>query len=39
MAEDVSELLSAWGDGDQRGLDRFTPIVYGELRRLARIAT
>ncbi len=35
MAEDVSELLRAWSDGDQRALDGLTPIVYAELRRLA----
>ena len=33
---DVSEFLRAWSDGDQRALDRLTPIVYDELRRLAR---
>ena len=29
-------LLRAWSDGDRRALDRLTPIVYDELRRLAR---
>jgi RNA polymerase sigma-70 factor (ECF subfamily) len=33
---DVSILLRAWGDGDQHALDQLTPIVYDELRRLAR---
>ncbi len=33
--EDVSELLRAWSDGDQRALDALTPVVYAELRRLA----
>jgi RNA polymerase sigma-70 factor (ECF subfamily) len=33
--EDVSLLLRAWSDGDQSALDKLTPIVYGELRRLA----
>src|SRR5271163_3868743 len=33
---DVSQLLRAWSDGDQNALDRLTPIVYDELRRLAR---
>jgi len=33
---DVSAILRAWSDGDQRALDRLTPIVYDELRRLAR---
>src|SRR6185369_15683106 len=31
----VSHLLRAWSAGDQRALDRLTPIVYAELRRLA----
>jgi RNA polymerase sigma factor (TIGR02999 family) len=29
-------LLRAWGAGDRNALDRLTPIVYQELRRLAR---
>jgi RNA polymerase sigma-70 factor, ECF subfamily len=29
-------LLRAWSDGDRGALDRLTPIVYNELRRLAR---
>ena len=33
---DVSEILRAWSDGDQDALDKLTPIVYDELRRLAR---
>ncbi len=33
--EDVSKLLRAWSDGDQRALEGLTPIVYAELRRLA----
>ena len=33
--DDVSQLLRAWSDGDQRALDELTPIVYDELRRLA----
>jgi RNA polymerase sigma-70 factor (ECF subfamily) len=32
---DVSQLLRAWSDGDQSALQRLTPIVYAELRRLA----
>ena len=35
-SDDVSAILRAWSDGDQRALDRLTPIVYDELRRLAR---
>ena len=33
---EVSALLRAWTDGDARALDQLTPIVYDELRRLAR---
>jgi RNA polymerase sigma-70 factor, ECF subfamily len=33
---DVSQLLLAWRDGDQGALQKLTPIVYSELRRLAR---
>jgi RNA polymerase sigma factor (TIGR02999 family) len=35
-ADDVSTLLRAWSEGDQRALERLTPIVYDELHRLAR---
>ena len=31
----VTELLVSWSNGDQQALDRLTPLVYGELRRLA----
>ncbi|MGO8795709.1 MAG: sigma-70 family RNA polymerase sigma factor [Candidatus Sulfotelmatobacter sp.] len=31
----VSGLLRAWSEGDRAALDRLTPIVYDELRRLA----
>jgi RNA polymerase sigma-70 factor, ECF subfamily len=34
-AKDISTLLRAWSDGDQSALQGLTPIVYGELRRLA----
>src|ERR1041385_5520806 len=33
---DPTILLRAWGEGDQTALRRLTPIVYAELRRLAR---
>jgi RNA polymerase sigma factor (TIGR02999 family) len=33
--DDTSELLRAWSDGDQSALQGLTPIVYGELLRLA----
>jgi RNA polymerase sigma-70 factor (ECF subfamily) len=32
---EVSTMLRAWSGGDQTALDRLTPIVYEELRRLA----
>ena len=35
LPDDVSGLLRAWTDGDQRALVRLTPIVYDELHRLA----
>ncbi len=35
-AGDVSALLHAWSEGDQSALQRLTPIVYGELHRVAR---
>ena len=31
---EVSGLLRAWSEGDRAALDRLTPIVYDELRRL-----
>jgi RNA polymerase sigma-70 factor (ECF subfamily) len=31
----VSQLLRAWSGGDQGALEKLTPIVYTELRRLA----
>jgi RNA polymerase sigma factor (TIGR02999 family) len=34
---EVSAILRAWSDGDPGALDRLTPIVYDELRRLARL--
>jgi len=33
---EVSTLLQAWSDGDKSALDKLVPIVYDELRRLAR---
>jgi RNA polymerase sigma-70 factor (ECF subfamily) len=33
---EASDLLRAWSAGDRGALDRLTPIVYEELRRLAR---
>lgn len=35
-SENVTQLLLKWGDGDRAALDSLMPIVYSELRRLAR---
>lgn len=32
---EVTELLRAWSAGDKAALDRLTPLVYSELRRMA----
>jgi len=31
----VTQLLLAWGDGDETAFERLVPLVYAELRRLA----
>jgi RNA polymerase sigma-70 factor, ECF subfamily len=33
---EVTQLLRAWGEGDECALERLTPLVYGELRRTAK---
>ena len=33
--EQVTQLLLAWGQGDESALERLVPLVYGELHRLA----
>ena len=33
---EVTRLLAAWGGGDTAALERLMPLVYAELRRLAR---
>lgn len=33
---DISGLIAAWGEGDERALDHLMPLVYPELRRIAR---
>jgi RNA polymerase sigma factor (TIGR02999 family) len=33
--EGVTQLLKAWGNGEQEALDRLIPLVYAELHRLA----
>ncbi len=32
----ISQLLSDWSNGDRTALDELMPLVYGELRRMAR---
>ena len=34
-SREVTMLLQAWGGGDKTALDRLTPLVYRELRRIA----
>jgi RNA polymerase sigma factor (TIGR02999 family) len=34
--QEITRLLVAWGQGDQTALERLMPLVYEELRRLAR---
>lgn len=36
MREEVTGLLLSWRQGDARALDRLIPLVYEELRRVAR---
>ena len=33
---DVTELLLAWGRGEEPALEKLMPVVYQELRRMAR---
>jgi RNA polymerase sigma factor (TIGR02999 family) len=35
--ENLTQLLQAWGRGDESALEQLTPVVYGELYRLARL--
>jgi len=35
MATQITRLLADWADGDRAALERLTPLVYGELRRIA----
>jgi RNA polymerase sigma factor (TIGR02999 family) len=34
-SQEISQLLIAWGDGDQTALEKLIPLVYRELHRLA----
>src|ERR671912_1170940 len=33
--KEITQLLVAWGDGDQAALNELAPLVHAELRRLA----
>ena len=33
---EITALIRAWGNGDQKALEQLTPLVYNELRRIAR---
>jgi RNA polymerase sigma factor (TIGR02999 family) len=33
---DITQLLLAWGDGDQTALEKLAPLVHAELHRLAK---
>ena len=35
-AEQVTQLLRSWSEGNQAALEKLTPLVYGELHRLAK---
>jgi RNA polymerase sigma factor (TIGR02999 family) len=35
LSHNITHLLKEWSAGDQRALDRLTPLVYEELRQLA----
>src|ERR1051326_1591512 len=35
-SEGITKLLVAWSNGDQTALEKLTPLIYGELHRLAR---
>lgn len=36
MAEQITQLLLRWSDGDKSAFDQLLPLVYDELRRLAK---
>ncbi len=35
-SRDISELIAAWGNGDEQALSSLMPLVYPELRRIAK---
>jgi RNA polymerase sigma-70 factor, ECF subfamily len=36
LTEEITQLLTNWGQGDETVLERLVPLVYPELRRMAR---
>lgn len=36
MSEDLTKLLERWSQGDEHAFEELVPLVYGELRRIAR---
>jgi DNA-directed RNA polymerase specialized sigma24 family protein len=36
VPDDVTQILKNWSDGDSSALEKLMPLVYEELRRLAR---
>lgn len=36
QAHEITQLLQAWSSGDERALEKLTPLVYRELHRVAR---
>ena len=36
VTQQVTSLLARWGEGDREALEALTPLVYNELRRLAK---
>jgi RNA polymerase sigma-70 factor (ECF subfamily) len=37
VPEEITELLAAWNEGSEHALSRLIPVVYPELRRIARL--
>jgi RNA polymerase sigma-70 factor (ECF subfamily) len=35
-SEDITQLLTAWSEGNEEALRRLVPVIYPELRRIAR---
>jgi RNA polymerase sigma factor (TIGR02999 family) len=35
LSQNITHLLKEWSDGDERALDKLTPLVYEELRKQA----